>query len=651
MKKYLYISSIIIFALVAISNNLFAQPSNNDCSGAIELTPAAACSYSTFDNTSATDSGEGTPGCASLGPDVWFYFTIPASGTVEIDTEEIDFSDGAMAVYTGNNCSSLTELDCDDDGGTNSMPYLSLTGLTPGETIYIRVWEYGGDLEGEFGICVIEAPAPVDPCASVIPIATCGVGDEVTFTSSATSSWASNPCYSSPGGEQIYSFTPTATSTYSFEITADGTYVDYLWQEGSCASTGWTCVDDILSSGTYGTMNWTAGTTYYIYLDDENTTTSTSSFYVTCPLCNPANSTITQTCAGDNLSYDLEVDITSLVEAASVDIIIGGTTEETNVGVGTYTYNGLTTGTTVSIVDNADATCVLSDFLFTCNPCILPNIPSDECSSAPLIDLSQPFEGSTDCSYTVGAESPAESCGAFIDNDSWITFIAGSDEVEMEFTIGDCSNDDGIQLNVFSGTCGSLVEIPGCVNPTGELTTGTWNFSGLTIGDTYYIRIDGFSGDLCDYYFEPISGVVVTPPNNACDDAIALNCGETSIASNILADAVDSPSGCSGGGTPGDGVWYSFIGDGSEVTISTDNPATNFDTEINIFEGPCTALTCIGGDNDGGVGMTSEYTFTTTNGTEYFIYVDGDGTAAGQFEVSLSCNSAPPCDADAGTWD
>jgi hypothetical protein len=372
---------------------------------------------------------------------------------------------------------------------------------------------------------------------------------------------------------------------------------------------------------------------------------------LTSCLCNPASANITQTCAGDNLSYDLEVEITAMLDASNVDIIIGGTTEESSVGVGTYTYTGLTSGTTVEVVDDSDPTCVYTEVVQMCDLCIIPTAPSDECAGAPLIDLSQPFEGSTDCSYTASVGNP-ENCGS-IENDSWISFIAGSTDVEMDYTIGDCDpNGDGVQLSVFSGTCGSLVDLPGsCVNPTGENVTGTWNFTGLTVGDTYYIRIDGYAGDLCDYYFEPVSGVVITPPNNACDDAIALNCGDSDIASNILADAVDSPTGCAGGGTPGDGVWYSFIGDGSEVTISTDNPGTNFDTEINIFEGPCTSLTCIGGDNDGGVGMTSSYTFNTTNGTEYFIFVDGDGTAAGQFEVNLDCTTAPPCDADAGAWD
>ena len=59
-----------------------------------------------------------------------------------------------MAVYSGN-CGSLTLLQCDTDSSTNGlMPYLNLTGLTPGTTIFIRFWESGNDVFGTFSICL-----------------------------------------------------------------------------------------------------------------------------------------------------------------------------------------------------------------------------------------------------------------------------------------------------------------------------------------------------------------------------------------------------------------------------------------------------------------------------------------------------------------
>lgn len=635
MKKLLLS---LIVTLVSVTF-VFAQNYNID---AVDGTTITDCTITLYDS-----GGNG----GVYGTNETYTVTVCSGSTDAIEITFVDF-------YTE---SSYDEVTIYDGTGTGGSVLGTFSGSTiPGNVtssatcITIEFTSDGSVQYDGFQLTTACVSPPPSPCDAIIPITGCGAGNAITFVSATSGSWASNPCYSSPGGEQIYSFTPTVTSTYDLEITSDGTYVDYCYQAGSCGSGGWTCIDDVITSGTYGGLSLTAGTTYYFYLDDENTTSSTHSFYVTCPPCTPANATITQTCAGDNSYYDLEVDITALVDASSVDIIIGGTTEETSVGVGTYTYFGITSGTVVEIVDDSDPTCIYAETISMCDLCSLASAPSDLCADAPLIDLTQPFEGSTDCSYTVGPTYPTESCGISLDNDSWITFIAGATDVEMDYTVGDCDPiGDGIQLTVFEGAnCSSLSEVAGsCVNPTGENTTGTWNFTGLTIGETYYIRIDGYAGDLCDYYFEPGEGVVITPPNNACDDAVLLTCGDTDIASNILADAVDAPAGCSGGGTPGDGVWYTFIGDGSEVTISTDNPGTNFDTEINVFEGPCTSVTCIGGDNDGGVGMTSSFTFTTTNGTEYFIYVDGDGTAIGQFEVSLTCNSTPPCDADAGAWD
>lgn len=362
--------------------------------------------------------------------------------------------------------------------------------------------------------------------------------------------------------------------------------------------------------------------------------------------CNPPQASVVKNCSHDFTSYDLEIEITDLGDATGVDISDGTTTFFSNVGLGTYQISNINNSRTIFFANHNNTDCKSAQAFALCDVCLSPSLPSDECANAPLIDLSQAFAGSTNCSYTPSAGSPS-GCGT-IENDSWIKFIAADTEVEMEFTVGDCYTSggarayDGIQLAVFSGSCGALTILSGsCINPitTGQNanSTGTWNFSGLTIGATYYIRIDGYAGQRCGYFFEPIQGVVITPDNDLCSDAIVLNCGSSLIASNILATATDAPSGCSGGGTPGKGVWYKFTGTGQNVTISTDNPGTNFDTQINVYSGSCGSLVCIGGDDDSGTGTTSTYTFLSVLGTNYFIYVDGDGAAEGQFEISLSC--------------
>lgn len=137
-------------------------PTNDDCSGAIDLTPSSGtCTYTTYTNENATDSSSETaPGCANYqGGDVWFSVVVPTTGEITIDTNNIDFTDSGIALYSGS-CGSLTLIECDDDGSANgSMSSITRNDLIPGTTVYIRVWEYGGNDSGDFGICVT-TPTP-----------------------------------------------------------------------------------------------------------------------------------------------------------------------------------------------------------------------------------------------------------------------------------------------------------------------------------------------------------------------------------------------------------------------------------------------------------------------------------------------------------
>jgi hypothetical protein len=63
-------------------------------------------------------------------------------------------------------------------------------------------------------------------------------------------------------------------------VTSASGWVDYMWKSGSCSSSGWQCIDDINSTGTYGAIPMIAGSTYYILLDDEDTTPGTHNFYL-----------------------------------------------------------------------------------------------------------------------------------------------------------------------------------------------------------------------------------------------------------------------------------------------------------------------------------------------------------------------------------
>ena len=291
------------------------------------------------------------------------------------------------------------------------------------------------------------------------------------------------------------------------------------------------------------------------------------------------------------------------------------------------------------------------------NYCSGANAPADFPCSAPSIDLTQAYYGSTDCNYTVDAggtdNGPDDFCGSS-NNDSWLQFTAADDTIVLDWTVENCANNQGVQFAVFDGNCwdqDNMVEIA-CENPalgsgTFTIPDGTFGSYPLTIGQDYFVYIDGWAGDLCDYFWEAQSGIAINPDNDSCDNAIILNCGDIDTSNNILATGNDAPPSC-GGLNTGAGVWYKYIGDGSDVTLSTSNNGTNFDTEIFVYSGSCSNLNCIGSDNNSGNGTTSEITFTSTIGVEYFIYVDGNGSSTGQFELSISCTNT--CNANAGSW-
>lgn len=139
-------------------------PSNNECENAIALIPGATFETNpiTTSNISATLSiGHPIPTCSDFnfetnGKDVWYSVVVPASGSITIETQENEnLVDTVMAAYSGT-CGTLTQIACDDDGGTGLYSRIVLTGQTPGATIHVRVWGFSGQ-EGSFVLSAFDA--------------------------------------------------------------------------------------------------------------------------------------------------------------------------------------------------------------------------------------------------------------------------------------------------------------------------------------------------------------------------------------------------------------------------------------------------------------------------------------------------------------
>lgn len=139
-------------------------PANDECTGAIALTAGSVYGQYLTDGTNlgATTSTQSTPTTCFgfVGGDIWYSVLVPASGSITIETG--DSSTGAtgldtvVTVYSGD-CSNLVQVDCDDDSGVGAYSLKSLTGLTPGTILYLRVYEYNNDGVGGFGISAYDA--------------------------------------------------------------------------------------------------------------------------------------------------------------------------------------------------------------------------------------------------------------------------------------------------------------------------------------------------------------------------------------------------------------------------------------------------------------------------------------------------------------
>ncbi len=193
MKK---ITLFCLLTSILFSLNLYAQPSNDDCDGAINITVDDPAILVTIDNTATSSTSPGDPGCGGYaGFDLWYKVTVPASGGISIITSSSGSSidDTGLAAYKGADCSNLTIIKCNDDiSGSNTFSQINLA-ENSGTTIYIRVWEYDGYTStGSFNIEVKSlTPPPVasnDECSTATTLTLKSVCDPIVGSNNATAS-------------------------------------------------------------------------------------------------------------------------------------------------------------------------------------------------------------------------------------------------------------------------------------------------------------------------------------------------------------------------------------------------------------------------------------------------------------------------------
>lgn len=223
-----------------------------------------------------------------------------------------------------------------------------------------------------------------------------------------------------------------------------------------------------------------------------------------------------------------------------------------------------------------------------------------------------------------------------------LDFAAGGDGLTNGIDIF-CLEPGCYSLEISGGSTFSIDEIGWSL----ELDDGTVIFSGagqafgpagFPIGGAT-CDISGCTDPFCfnyNQYATTDDGSCVCPPSNdTCDIAEAVVCGgvytgNTELASTDIADITCDEN------LPGPTVWYQFDGDGSQVTV--DLSGSSFDTKVAVFSGACDNLVCVGGNDDGGTGTTSSFTWVAEAGVDYFIVVGGFGTtSAGDYTMAVTC--------------
>ncbi len=167
----------------------------------------------TLAGATTSDQANGCVGTAN--DDVWYTFV----ATTQVHTIELlniagGTTDLVHAVYEGADCDNLTQLFCNDPNDS------FVTGLTVGETYYIRIWSFGNTLLNmtTFDLCIASftpPPPPVnDECDAAI-MAGVNTDDSCTILTAgtvtgATDSGVTSTCPGTADDDVWFEFTATA---------------------------------------------------------------------------------------------------------------------------------------------------------------------------------------------------------------------------------------------------------------------------------------------------------------------------------------------------------------------------------------------------------------------------------------------------------
>ncbi len=413
-----------------------APPSNDECAGATAVTV-------NNDNT-CTFTTAGTVAAA----------TGSADGNTCFGTDDDDVWFSFVATSTKHYVDLLNVAGSTTDlyhvlysGSCGSLTQLycsdantsTANGLTIGATYFIRVYSYTstGGQNTTFDVCVNSDPPPVTACSGNF-YDTGGAGGNYTNNEYYFQTF----CSSVPGQCLVMTFSAFNTESCCDELNI------YNGASTSASLIG-TYAGTSLPNG--GTITANSGCLTIEWDSDFSTVSSGWAATISCGAC-PA-----PTCS---------------------DGVQNGT--ETGVDCG--------------------GSCGACPVIGPCG-----NLNNNDWCSDPAVLTQGAGSWSSSTSNIYSYDDPGTSFCGSIENNSWYVFTASATTETFNFSnITNCIWNDGIQAEVFdvttdgNGCCTSLSSVSNCWNPW-STANGTVTATGLTIGNDYYLMVDGWGGDQCDF--------------------------------------------------------------------------------------------------------------------------------------------------------
>ncbi|MHC4910625.1 MAG: hypothetical protein ACYTF9_12985 [Planctomycetota bacterium] len=279
----------------------------------------------------------------------------------------------------------------------------------------------------------------------------------------------------------------------------------------------------------------------------------------------------------------------------------------------------------------------------------LPTVENDECIDALPIELGDtPYD--TTGATTDGLPHLACEWDGQTYQDIWYTYTPPMDGVLQLSTCDQAIYDTDLVIYTADVACppgdealvGCNDDAEGCSNFTSLLQVA------VEAGTEYLIRVGGFS--LGSQGEGILSLELLASGNDTCEFAQHIEAGEVVNGDSSQSTPDEGVPDCGGGAQNGPGDWYTFTGDGTEMTVSLCDSGFQFDTRLNVYCGgscgafDCSTLVCAALEFPNNcAGIHESMTICTTLGGTYAILVSGNG-ASDSGPYTLEVTSGPPCE-------